>query len=802
MTAVSRRRDRAKERHAELLAALASVRDQQKQHLLDCADFLRDAAALEKSASVKAVRDLQSLTPEVTVLCAQTGAVVERIANANDVAAKMTKEVRRIDILQSRLTATLAQSSQLLSLRNALTGIRRAMQLHNYPEAATFLKQLKEIEKIMPLDVADKLRVDTIESDLKGIIESALEEGLVAGDRARVQTYSPLFQIVGIGYEERGFVLLLGHITRDLDARLEPMTKGSFSTKELMDHLTIIFNLVAAVAQEYDQLTTTCFPHVSSTQRLIKSIYSAGEKASVVTLASYMAQRKFHDRMSESSARVETVPSGGPIAAGAGKAPMTAADAEDAIAIMNEQLNEVALIIQHTQTYERFMRSRVADLMTTDDQGTVLPASSESELGRTVQELAGFYCFFENELLTKAAQKAFQWEELRSLSAVTDASQDDAHVSTAAAPAKAIVTYPVSSAIDEIFYVARNSGLRGLATGHADCAAGVLNIINTVLRDALGDNMRSRIRNMASHLLRLEQESGLLAASNQFRDQMQQQLAKLSKIQGVGLGSAIGGTPGSPSIANAGAEAQKELGPGVVMNSLEVTLQYITQLKSEFEAELVEDFEEVPTHVRTCLNALDDALSELKQLLIVSRKKLCKVLENKLTSGLSPLLSTNGKKIVSYELTDQAFTMNEANDPFAHQFVVVVRETVRVLQPSLSPSNCTAFIEGLGGATAEILEQWFHSRHVRFTALGALQFDKDLRVISGFFNELADCRARFAVLTQIAMVLSVDGPSDVQDFFGRRARGGVEWKLSAAQVKEILSRRTEFNDAAINALAL
>lgn len=232
---------------------------------------------------------------------------------------------------------------------------------------------------------------------------------------------------------------------------------------------------------------------------------------------------------------------------------------------MNEQLNEMALVIQHTQTYERFMRSRVVledeeedgegDKETNskaghdDEKSPVLPSIQESEMGKSVQELAGYYCFFENALLNQAARKAFQWEELHFSSG--DGSSGDFTMGGADGD-DGLVCFPISSAIDEVFYVARNSGLRALATGHTDCAAGVLNMITTVLRDVVGDTMRSRIRHMTTSAKLDSSASGdaasLLAASSaQLRDQMQQQFAKLSKtvgpVGGVNAGETAGQTP-------------------------------------------------------------------------------------------------------------------------------------------------------------------------------------------------------------------------------------------------------------------
>lgn len=796
---------RREQQHAELLARLAAVQQQQKQRHAEARSFVDDPAAEEKVAVEKSLRELLLLTPEVTVLSAQTGGVVERIANANEVAEKMTREVRRIDIIQSRMSSCLTQSSQLLNLRNALVGIRRAMQHRNYPEAAKFLKELKEIERIMPLDVADKLRMDTIENDLKGIIESSFEEGLRDGEKAKIQIYAPLFQIVGKTYEERGYQQLLAYVKSSLDAQLSGMTTGSFSTREQMDHLTTIFNQVAAVSQEYDQLMKSCFHRVSGANRLIKEIYGIGEKCSVAVLGAYMQQRRFNDRM-QTAKVVADQSATSTTAAGAGsnvtprtsqtgqplRSPRAASGSatEDEIAVLNEQLNEMALVIQHTQTYERFMRSRVvvvevgqSDAAADAHPQQVLPASHESELGKTVQELAGYYCYFENDLLNKAAQKAFQWEEIRYSSGTS---------TTIPAPGDEVVTFPISSAIDEIFYVSRNSGLRALATGHVDCAAGVLNMINTVLRDALGDTMRMRIRNMGAYV-KFDADTGLLGASSQLRDQMQQQLAKLSKNMGpIQL----------PTATTPAPEIRKELGPDVVMNSLEATADYIVQIKREFEDELPQDFPDVPKHILTCLSGLEDSSTELNQLLVASRKKLCKIFEPKITTFLGGLLTANSKRpAVQYELTEQMFTFNEANDPFAHHFVVCMRELLGSFKGTLSVTNYSRLVEMAAVCTTEIIEKWFASRYVRFNQLGALQFDKDIRVLSSFFGESCDCREVFAVLTQTAAVLSVDSPDDVLDSFGRKSRG-VEWKLSAARVKEVLARRVEFADAAINKLNL
>lgn len=232
----------------------------------------------------------------------------------------------------------------------------------------------------------------------------------------------------------------------------------------------------------------------------------------------------------------------------------------------------------------------------------------------------------------------------------------------------------------------------------------------------------------------------------------------------------------------------------------------------------------------TCLNALEDASAELKQLLLASRKKLLKLLEPKIASYLSSLLSPSSsassaasalaasanalsssgsassrRSGVQYELTEAMFTFNEANDPFAHAFVRGLRSLLAAFRGNLSRSNYRAIVQGVAVCSATQLESWFLSRATRINQLGALQFDKDVRVISTFLSGEGgagdEVREAFAALTQLSEVLNVDTPQDVQDVYGRRRRG-VAWTLPAARVKEVLSRRVEFADAAINKLVL
>jgi hypothetical protein len=72
-----------------------------------------------------------------------------------------------------------------------------------------------------------------------------------------------------------------------------------------------------------------------------------------------------------------------------------------------------------------------------------------------------------------------------------------------------------------------------------------------------------------------------------------------------------------------------------------------------------------------------------------------------------------------------------------------------------------------------------------------------------YFSALADrtVRDRFARVTQIASLLSMESAREVLDYWGPGA-GPVVWRLSASEVRKVLALRVDFRRDAIAQLAL
>jgi hypothetical protein len=91
----------------------------------------------------------------------------------------------------------------------------------------------------------------------------------------------------------------------------------------------------------------------------------------------------------------------------------------------------------------------------------------------------------------------------------------------------------------------------------------------------------------------------------------------------------------------------------------------------------------------------------------------------------------------------------------------------------------------------------------RFNQLGGLQLDRDVRTLVVTLSEVTQrtVRDKFAVLNQMGTLLSLEAVGEVMEYWGANS-GPITWRLSEAQVKEVLGQRSDFDPFDIAALDL
>ncbi|CAL9076203.1 unnamed protein product [Musa textilis] len=233
------------------------------------------------------------------------------------------------------------------------------------------------------------------------------------------------------------------------------------------------------------------------------------------------------------------------------------------------------------------------------------------------------------------------------------------------------------------------------------------------------------------------------------------------------------------------------------LNNMDVSAEYVLKLRHEIEEQCAQVF---PTpadreKVKSCLSELGDISIAFKQVL---------------QSGLEQLVSTVSPRIrpildtvttISYELDDPEYAENEMNDPWVQKLLHGVETNILWLQLLMTSNNYDSFVHLVIDFIVRRLEVIMMQK--RFSQLGGLQLDKEVRALINHFSEMSQrpVRDKFARLSQMSTILNFEKVSEILDFWGENA-GHVTWLLTPSEVRRVLGLRIDFKPEAIAALRL
>ncbi|KAM0892659.1 hypothetical protein ACQ4PT_025603 [Festuca glaucescens] len=233
------------------------------------------------------------------------------------------------------------------------------------------------------------------------------------------------------------------------------------------------------------------------------------------------------------------------------------------------------------------------------------------------------------------------------------------------------------------------------------------------------------------------------------------------------------------------------------LNNMDVSSEYVLKLRHEIE-ELCPEIFHAPADrekIKSCLSELGEINASFKKIL---------------HSGLEHLVASVAPRIrhvldivttVSYELDDAEYGENEVNDPWVQKLLLAVDTNVAWLQPMMTSNNYDSFVHLIIDFIVKRLEVIMMQK--RFSQLGGLQLDKDVRSLINHFSEMSQrpVRDKFSRLSQMSTILNFERVSEILDFWGDNA-GHLTWLLTPAEVRRVLGLRIDFRPEAISALRL
>lgn len=467
-------------------------------------------------------------------------------------------------------------------------------------------------------------------------------------------------------------------------------------------------------------------------------------------------------------------------------------------------LNELSILSQRTASYFEFLQTRCtqaaekskqasddeeSDSIDSEAQLTVLrEALSTCKLSTWASNLRSRYVLLEAYFMRENIRKAIRIDE---------------HTGDIASK--------TSTAVDDVFFVLQKVVNRALSYGNSlDALLAVLPHVNRCIGNDLSAHIRRRLREteeaMGSMLDQSSVSSSLPSAALTVS-----YLAELAKAN-------------IPSASAGGGESSAtETGPSydffVALNNASVSAEYALRFRTNVEELAVKQYGPSLLGGRVSLGGLLGQLEESSRSLSI----LCQDGLDRIATALTSHIASNAEEYLasaSFVVSDSDYGIVDATDrSFSRALLDEVE--AKVLHPSveerLTDSNWDTLVRHVADWAASVVEtQVFLPQKSKtlknspsangkaFNALGGLRADRDVRSMSAYFA--GKCRGSsvrdvFARLSQFAMLVNLEAPTEIYDIWGANS-GGMTWRLAPTEVRLTMGLRVDWSQDTLDALKL
>lgn len=365
-------------------------------------------------------------------------------------------------------------------------------------------------------------------------------------------------------------------------------------------------------------------------------------------------------------------------------------------------------------------------------------------------------------------------------------------------------TAKTSTAVDDFFFVLQKVVNRSVTYGGSVVAlVAMLHHTNECISGDLLVYVRRRLRETENAMERMMN----LTASSSSMPSAALTVSYLTEFAKANMSSSTG------VDGDQGNHEEGDYDFFVAVNNASVSGDYAMRFRATVEQLAVKHFAETNLADQALLTGPLQQMGELARLLTAAGQqgvsRLSTVLTARIESSTEALLLRT-----SYMVPDAAYNVDSAAASFSQAFLDEVE--AKVLHPTveerLTEGNWDALVRHSSEWAASAVEAnvFLPSKDKadmagkKFNPLGGIRVDRDVRSMSAYFA--AKCRGTsvrdvFARLSQIAMLVNLEHPTEVYDIWGGNA-GGMTWRLAPAEVRMALRLRTDFQDDVIKSLRL
>ena len=421
------------------------------------------------------------------------------------------------------------------------------------------------------------------------------------------------------------------------------------------------------------------------------------------------------------------------------------------LSTLDSSLEEAALLLQHTESYERFIRhavdevnkarklraeqkkeqdehqqqveaasASVSDTKYTEEKvpekyeekrlADILPA--HTQLNESISEFGGYYSVLEKTLLLAGLQRAIQ---LQALNANNDMNYSSLSIVSTSFDASTGSRALQTSMIEECFYAAQRSTLRAFATGHFGTASAAANYSSDIIGRVLYEVLLRRAHHATTQLLKPGE--GLISAANAAAAAINNIMSTAHQTYHKQVNKK------TLSMYEQKQRVQRGIARACAsINDLEVAAEYSKRLEEKLLREVDETYPKKgheTDQIRMCIKSLvsvtesysSASLRAVEQLvstlLPLIRNIIHDAVGQESTTGFSLAggASNNTTAIrMNYDLDDDAYEMAQISEGYINRMCSSLDDTFGMFRVHLAPRLADILLLGVIGAACKRLE--------------------------------------------------------------------------------------------------
>jgi hypothetical protein len=666
-----------------------------------------------------------------------------------------------------RTQSALNRVQDIIDLKQCIDGVKVSLTEEDYETAAGYIARFLSLgEGVLEEVSCEVLRSAHVR--LKAEVGERTDRAEKDGDEAAVLRFTRLYDSLGLG--DQGLKRYAAYLAGAVEARSKAFvalmdSAGSLSSPPgFVEPLSALLEDIASTIVTHEADVEQAFGAGSLTVVMERLQVMCGALMGSLT-AKFLAMRRIIAWTREAAAVAAASAAaaayasgggggiggggvggggggGGGMSGSAGGAGAGGADIRD----LDPILDEAATLSMRAATYEVFIRARFAEAAAR----AKLPLGTSAglqEVSKHIQVVMGHYVTMEQFYMVESVRKAIRIDEPESPDAQT------------------------SSVVDDVFYLVQKCSRRVISSGNGPAVCAILNHVGSLI-DLGSEYMR--------HLKAKLAEAGRPIFSS------------AANIQQILMTSSGSSQPSPPPRAYL-----------VALNNLQVSHEYLGKLRAELEKDVKVTFADRPGEVKLtglALENLGETAVGFTGVIEAAFETLCtQSLANRL-HALVDHLST-----VNFDMSEAAYAAHDVNDPFLVKFRPGIEALLGPFKNGLTGPNFDSLLQGVCRVVAARLEYVIANKAFVCNHLGGLMLDRDMRAVLAVFSDQAQktVRDKFVRVSQIALLLSLDKVSEVVEYWG--SGGGssaMVWRLTASDVRRVLSQRSDFRADEISKLKL